>query len=71
MLNKVEFGDCRETMRRWAADGMKVRTCVTSPPYFGLRSYAENLVQIDPSLSPEKRAWLVAELDKRGIHARG
>lgn len=26
-------------MRRWAADGVKVQTCVTSPPYFGLRDY--------------------------------
>lgn len=38
-MNRVEFGDCRETMRRWAADGVKVQTCVTSPPYFGLRDY--------------------------------
>jgi len=26
-------------MRRWAADGIKVQMCVTSPPYFGLRDY--------------------------------
>lgn len=38
-MNKIEFGDCRETMRRWAAEGVKVQTCVTSPPYFGLRDY--------------------------------
>lgn len=38
-MNNVEFGDCRETMRRWAADGVKAQTCVTSPPYFGLRDY--------------------------------
>jgi DNA modification methylase len=38
-MNRIEFGDCRETMRRWAADGVKVQTCVTSPPYFGLRDY--------------------------------
>lgn len=38
-MNKIEFGDCRETMRRWAADGVKVQMCVTSPPYFGLRDY--------------------------------
>ena len=35
----IEFGDCRETMRRWAAEGVRVQTCVTSPPYFGLRDY--------------------------------
>lgn len=38
-MNLIEFGDCRETMRRWAADGLKAQTCVTSPPYFGLRDY--------------------------------
>jgi DNA modification methylase len=38
-MNKIEFGDCRDTMRRWTADGMRAQTCVTSPPYFGLRDY--------------------------------
>jgi DNA modification methylase len=41
-MNKIEFGDCRETMRRWAAEGVKVQTCVTSPPYFGLRDYGHD-----------------------------
>jgi DNA modification methylase len=38
-MNRIEFGDCRETLRRWAAQGVKAQMCVTSPPYFGLRSY--------------------------------
>jgi DNA modification methylase len=38
-MNKIEFGDCRETMRKWAAQGIKAQTCVTSPPYYGLRDY--------------------------------
>ena len=38
-MNKIEFGDCRDTMRRWAGQGIKVQTCVTSPPYYGLRDY--------------------------------
>jgi DNA modification methylase len=41
-MNKIEFGDCRETMRRWAAEGVKAQTCVTSPPYFGLRDYGHD-----------------------------
>lgn len=41
-MNKIEFGDCRETMRKWAADGIKVQTCVTSPPYYGLRDYGHD-----------------------------
>jgi len=38
-MNKIEFGDCKETMRRWASEGIKAQTCVTSPPYYGLRDY--------------------------------
>jgi DNA modification methylase len=38
-MNTIEFGDCRDIMRRWAAESVKVQTCVTSPPYFGLRDY--------------------------------
>jgi len=37
--NKCYFGDCRDSMRKMIADGIKVQTCVTSPPYFGLRNY--------------------------------
>ena len=38
-MNKIEFGDCREIMRKWKDQGIKAQTCVTSPPYFGLRDY--------------------------------
>ena len=38
-MNQIEFGDCREIMKRWAAAGVEAQTCVTSPPYFGLRDY--------------------------------
>jgi DNA modification methylase len=38
-MNKVFFGDCRDTMRDLIAQGVKVQMCVTSPPYFGLRDY--------------------------------
>jgi DNA modification methylase len=38
-MNLIEIGDCRETMRRWAAEGVRAQMCVTSPPYFGLRDY--------------------------------
>jgi len=41
-MNKIEFGDCRETMRRWKDQGIKAQTCVTSPPYFGLRDYGHD-----------------------------
>lgn len=38
-MNKIFFGDCRETLKRLAEDGVKAQMCVTSPPYFGLRDY--------------------------------
>ena len=38
-MNKIEFVDCRTTMKRWASEGVKVQTCITSPPYYGLRDY--------------------------------
>jgi site-specific DNA-methyltransferase (cytosine-N4-specific) len=70
MINEIHFGDCRESLRAMAAAGVRVQTCVTSPPYFGLRSYDENSVRIDPALPEEKRQWLLAELEKRGVYAR-
>jgi len=41
-MNRVQFGDCRDTMRVWAAAGVKAQMCVTSPPYFGLRDYGHD-----------------------------
>jgi len=41
-MNIIEFGDCREIMRRWVMFGFKAQTCVTSPPYFGLRDYGHS-----------------------------
>lgn len=38
-MNKCFLGDCRDSMRLLIADGVRVQTCVTSPPYFGLRNY--------------------------------
>ena len=38
-MNRVIFGDCRETMRDLKAQGVRVQCCVTSPPYYGLRDY--------------------------------
>lgn len=38
-MNKVFFGDCRDSMRQMVKDGIQVQMCVTSPPYYGLRDY--------------------------------
>jgi DNA modification methylase len=60
-MNKIEFGDCRETMRRWAAEGVKVQTCVTSPPYFGLRDYGHD-GQIGLEQTPEEYIAAMVEV---------
>jgi len=39
IANQVFFGDCREIMRDLIAQGVRVQTCITSPPYWGLRDY--------------------------------
>jgi len=59
-MNKIEFGDCRETMRRWAAAGIKAQTCVTSPPYYGLRDYGHD-GQIGLEETPEE--YIVAMVE--------
>ena len=58
MINKIHFGDCRESLRAMAAAGVKVQTCVTSPPYFGLRDYG-HAGQIGLEPTPEQ---FIAEL---------
>jgi DNA modification methylase len=60
-MNRIEFGDCRDTMRRWAADGVKVQTCVTSPPYFGLRDYGHE-GQIGLEQTPEEYIAAMVEV---------
>jgi DNA modification methylase len=52
MKDVIEFGDCREIMRQWASKGIKAQTCVTSPPYFGLRDYGHD-GQIGLEQTPE------------------
>ena len=60
-MNKIEFGDCRDTMRRWAGEGVKVQTCVTSPPYFGLRDYGHE-GQIGLEQTPEQYIAAMVEV---------
>jgi DNA modification methylase len=49
-LNRTHVGDCRELLKEMAADGVRVQTCVTSPPYFGLRDYGvEGQIGLEPT----------------------
>lgn len=60
-MNKIEFGDCRTTMRQWAAAGIKAQTCVTSPPYYGLRDYGHE-GQIGLEETPEQYIKAMVEV---------
>ena len=60
-MNKIEFGDCRTTMRKWAAAGIKAQTCVTSPPYYGLRDYGHE-GQIGLEETPEEYIKAMVEV---------
>lgn len=42
MSDIILFGDCRESLAFFASAGFRARTCVTSPPYFGLRDYGHD-----------------------------
>ena len=61
-MNIIEFGDCRETMRRWAEQGVKAQMCVTSPPYFGLRSYGGGSAEIGRESTPEQYIAAMVEV---------
>jgi len=67
-MNQTIFGDCRDTMRTLARDGVRVQCCVTSPPYFGLRDYGHP-GQIGLEKTPAEyvaalgRKWIGCELN--------
>jgi DNA modification methylase len=60
-MNFIEFGDCRETMRGWKAEGITAQMCVTSPPYFGLRDYGHD-GQIGLEQTPEEYIAAMVEV---------
>ena len=60
-MNLIEFGDCRDTMRRWAGRGVKAQMCVTSPPYWGLRDYGKE-GQIGLEQTPEQYIAAMVEV---------
>lgn len=60
-MNSIIFGDCRATMREWARQGIRAQTCVTSPPYFGLRDYGVD-GQIGLEQTPEEYIAAMVEV---------
>lgn len=67
MTNRVIFGDCRDSMLGLIAQGVKVQMCVTSPPYFGLRSYlpeghANKHLEIGSEVTPQEYVTHLVEV---------
>jgi DNA modification methylase len=60
-MTTILTGDCRDMLRQLAEGD--IDCCVTSPPYFGLRSYCPDKV----TLKKDAPGWVSAELAKRGI----
>lgn len=44
-----------------------VQMCVTSPPYFGLRSYMPDAVKLRGDINPEELASVLKELERLGV----
>ena len=51
MRNTILYGDCRDTLKQF--DEL-ARTCITSPPYYGLRDYGGEENQIGQEKTPEE-----------------
>lgn len=59
------LGDALEQLRA-LPDG-SVDCIVTSPPYYGLRSYLPDGVVLRDDLSDEDRAYVLGELERLGL----
>lgn len=65
MSARILVGDVRDMLA--TLPDASVQTVVTSPPYFGLRSYLPDTVKIREDLTEAEREYLEHELAKRGI----
>ena len=61
MTALIQIGDCRDVMRQYAAAGLRAQTCVTSPPYYGLRDYGVE-GQIGQEQTPEEYISAMVEV---------
>ena len=52
MRDLILFGDCKENLSAFLPN--TARTCVTSPPYYGLRNYGDEEKQIGQENTPEE-----------------
>ncbi len=60
-VNQVVIGDCLQVMADIPDE--TVQTCITSPPYWGLRSYLPNGVRLKDDVPQE----IIRELEQLGI----
>ncbi len=51
MKDLILYGDCKDTLKQFKC---KARTCITSPPYYGLRNYGDETKQIGLEDTPEE-----------------
>lgn len=61
----LHLGDSLAVLR--TLPDQSVDCCVTSPPYFGLRSYLPDGVVLRGDLTDDERAYVLGELDRLGI----
>ena len=59
MKNTILYGDCRDTLK---TIDTKIRMCVTSPPYYGLRDYGGEENQIGLEQTPEEYIQQLVEV---------
>ena len=60
MKDTILFGDCQDTLKEFAPSS--ARTCVTSPPYYGLRDYGTaTWVGGDPNCNHRRDSKVKAE----------
>ena len=66
MKCKIIQGDCLGVMQ--SMEACSVQCCVTSPPYWGLRSSMPGTVMIKDSLSSEEKEKVIKELTLLGVN---
>lgn len=65
MTHTILQGDARDVILTLPDES--VQCVVTSPPYFGLRQYLPNAVQLRADISEEERLKVLEELKSLGI----
>jgi len=58
-------GDWVEMLR--TLPSQSVQCCITSPPYYGLRSYMPDAVCLRDDLTTEQQEYVKKELERLGI----